>query len=544
MIGIKPSIKIIISRYNEDLKWTEDLKNVIIYNKGNKDIISNHKIIDLPNVGREGHTYYTHIYNNYNNLDDYTIFLQGNPFDHSPNIINDVLKFINDPENIDFKFLSSKIHTFNLKKGCPYHHNLPLIEVYNKLFYDENYNINVEFGTGAQFIVSKETILLNPLSIYKNIIDILGYDINPIEGFVIERFHKLIFNCNDTENYGKIEKYNNNYGICIYIVLFTLFIIFIFIIKLKLQLKIIIVCVLITILLYIIMNNKCYDSFTYPCNIADWKSNTYGLCINNKIKNERVEAIEYFLNMCYLKYRDENILKIPFNTNDRGNKNENIKEYSMCYNKNKEILKKYCGPDWTFYNWKSASINSFEDMKNQIIIESNKDPTINKIGWFGNINSPLSDVPEYKTRPLLKKIGDENKDIFDIKNISPINGIIDKSNRDYLSTIDLIKYKYLIDIGGNGYSGRLKYLLFSKRPLLIIDRAYIEYFHDNLIPYIHYIPVKEDLSDLLQQVKWMTENYQKSLEIANNAYKFAMDNFTLDKIIDRVYYVYQNINNN
>jgi hypothetical protein len=25
-----------------------------------------------------------------------------------------------------------------------------------------------------------------------------------------------------------------------------------------------------------------------------------------------------------------------------------------------EIIKKYCGPDWTFYNWKSASINSFE----------------------------------------------------------------------------------------------------------------------------------------------------------------------------------------
>jgi len=131
---------------------------------------------------------------------------------------------------------------------------------------------------------------------------------------------------------------------------------------------------------------------------------------------------------------------------------------------------------------------------------------------------------------------------LDIVHICPsLSGNIDSSIPNYLSLPDLIKYKYLIDIGGNGYSGRLKFLLFSKRPLLIVDRDYIEYFHDELIPYQHYIPVKMDLSDLLEQINWMVLNPEKSLEIANNAFCYAINNLNIDDIIDRVYYVYNNL---
>jgi hypothetical protein len=157
------------------------------------------------------------------------------------------------------------------------------------------------------------------------------------------------------------------------------------------------------------------------------------------------------------------------------------------------------------------------------------------------LHSPLPDVIEYKTRPLLKKIGDDHPELFDIFHISPVNGVINNNINHFLSLPDLIKYKYLIDIGDNGYSGRLKYLLFSKRPLLVVDRNYIEYFYDDLIPYKHYIPVKNDLSNLLEQINWIKTNPEKSLEIANNAFDYAIDNFTIDKLIDRVYYVYNNL---
>ena len=35
------------------------------------------KVIPLPNVGRESHTYLTHIVTQYDDLSDYTIFFQG-----------------------------------------------------------------------------------------------------------------------------------------------------------------------------------------------------------------------------------------------------------------------------------------------------------------------------------------------------------------------------------------------------------------------------------------------------------------------------------
>ena len=192
---------IVVARYNEDLEWTKQFLNVIVYNKGTILVYNKGSTLTgdfnqkfLINVGREGHTYYKHIYDNYDNLADYTIFLQGNPFDHSPNIISNLNKYINNENlRIDFEFLSDKILNCNLS-GCSYHEGLPLIETYEKLFDERIENMEFQFGAGGQFIVSKGKILQRPKYFYLKIVEMLDKDINPIEGFVIERFHKLIFN--------------------------------------------------------------------------------------------------------------------------------------------------------------------------------------------------------------------------------------------------------------------------------------------------------------------------------------------------------------
>jgi hypothetical protein len=53
--------------------------------------------------------------------------------------------------------------------------------------------MSFEFGTGAQFIVSKKQILKHSKEFYLNIVNLLSSCINPIEGYVFERFHKIIF---------------------------------------------------------------------------------------------------------------------------------------------------------------------------------------------------------------------------------------------------------------------------------------------------------------------------------------------------------------
>ena len=191
------SFCIIVARYNENVEWTKQFPNVIIYNKGNKlDNNYNYDEVFLNNVGREGHTYYKYICDNYENLAEYTIFLQGNPFDHSPNIISNLTKYINNKElSIDFEFLSEEILHSSLDQEFGWCWQCKNIhKSWERVFGVSSDNQECIFGVGAQFIVSKKKILKNTKEFYENIVKMLEYDIDPLEGHHIERFHKYIFN--------------------------------------------------------------------------------------------------------------------------------------------------------------------------------------------------------------------------------------------------------------------------------------------------------------------------------------------------------------
>jgi len=187
-------VNIVISRYNEDINWCDPFINICnIYNKGNdldNKFINN--VTKLDNIGRESHTYIQHIIDNYDNLADYTIFLQGNPFDHSPDIINDIHHIINNDNNFDFKFLTKSIVSTNLS-GCFHHPGLPLIGCHYLIFGNLLCNLEFKFGVGAQFVVSKKNIIKRDKHFYEKIILLLESSISPIEGYVFERFWGLIF---------------------------------------------------------------------------------------------------------------------------------------------------------------------------------------------------------------------------------------------------------------------------------------------------------------------------------------------------------------
>ena len=73
--------QIVITRYKEDLSWTQYLEaNTIIYSKGGT-ADTKHKIIQMPNIGMGGASIWYHIIENYDNLADITLFIEGWPFD-------------------------------------------------------------------------------------------------------------------------------------------------------------------------------------------------------------------------------------------------------------------------------------------------------------------------------------------------------------------------------------------------------------------------------------------------------------------------------
>lgn len=88
------TVAVVVSRCWEDIRWTNELNNstkLIIYNRGEDlDYEVPGAILKLSNFpfGRETHTMLYHILANYDDLPDWTVFAQGDPFPHSPNFIN------------------------------------------------------------------------------------------------------------------------------------------------------------------------------------------------------------------------------------------------------------------------------------------------------------------------------------------------------------------------------------------------------------------------------------------------------------------------
>ena len=213
-------------------------------------------------------------------------------------------------------------------------------------------------------------------------------------------------------------------------------------------------------------------------------------------------------------YKWNDFKEIKIYTGDMEN-NMNDYTYSKHNNYNNLV------PDFNFHSWPSVGINDYEDFVKQIDNAGLNNYEINKVGWIGNTNT------NFRRKQMLE-IGNHNKELFDFFHMEWIqSGNILLNSTNYISTPELIKkYSILIDIEGNGYSGRLKHLLWSHRPLLIVDRPHKEFFFDFLKEWEHYIPVKRDLSDLIEKTKWCIQNYDKALLIAENAYQFSKIHLT------------------
>jgi len=80
-------IAVVVARYREDLAWLRELGlSATVYNKGPEldaaALPPDARIVPLPNLGREAHSFLTHIIAQYDALPACTAFVQGDPFAH------------------------------------------------------------------------------------------------------------------------------------------------------------------------------------------------------------------------------------------------------------------------------------------------------------------------------------------------------------------------------------------------------------------------------------------------------------------------------
>lgn len=112
------------------------------------------------------------------------------------------------------------------------------------------------------------------------------------------------------------------------------------------------------------------------------------------------------------------------------------------------------------------------------------------------------------------------------------------SVKNKLSIKEQLKYKFIISVEGNDFATNLSWIMLSNSvplmPKCTVETWKLESY---LIEYEHYIPLKNDFSDLDEQMDWCLNNLDKCEEIAFNSRLYVLQFFDKErenKIIDEV----------
>jgi hypothetical protein len=100
----------------------------------------------------------------------------------------------------------------------------------------------------------------------------------------------------------------------------------------------------------------------------------------------------------------------------------------------------------------------------------------------------------------------------------------------FLSMKDQSNYKYIIHVDGNVNAYRLLSTMTTGSLILRVMSPYTSWVDHMIKHKVHYIPIKEDLSDLLHVINWCKNNDDECRQIAQNGLEFARSVLTRDFI--------------
>ncbi|XP_077938449.1 protein O-glucosyltransferase 3 [Gasterosteus aculeatus] len=79
---------------------------------------------------------------------------------------------------------------------------------------------------------------------------------------------------------------------------------------------------------------------------------------------------------------------------------------------------------------------------------------------------------------------------------------------------DFFKYKYQVNVDGTVAAYRFPYLMLGNSLVLKQDSQYYEFFYGHLKAGTHYLPVRRNLSDLLEKIQWAKDHDAEAQRIA------------------------------
>lgn len=203
-----PVVEVVVARFREDVSWTAQLGfPVTVYDKS-----GTLGPLALPNIGRETHTYLTHIVCRYETLADCTVFVQGAPFDHMPSGATPATFASRIAQNVRLGIKFAGFAYFKLKcdrLGRPHQmanpdkhghrpgfgKDIPVGEVYAQLFDGPVPETFLVPAPAGMFFVARERILARPAAFYQKALALVEADPDDAAntGHAFERLWQIIF---------------------------------------------------------------------------------------------------------------------------------------------------------------------------------------------------------------------------------------------------------------------------------------------------------------------------------------------------------------
>jgi hypothetical protein len=170
-------------------------------------------------------------------------------------------------------------------------------------------------------------------------------------------------------------------------------------------------------------------------------------------------------------------------------------------------------PDFVFDHWQQTGLQDYEATRNVLKRFDNPPPATDCLGWRGANTNP--------TRERLVRLDDKQR--FDCEFI-----VWNRDDPAKLSATNFLSleqqvanWRYLIDMEGRGYSGRLKLLLCAPRVVFVQHRVHEEFFFPWLRAWVHYVPLRNDLADLEDALARVQYEPELERSIIRNARGFS-----------------------
>jgi hypothetical protein len=184
----------------------------------------------------------------------------------------------------------------------------------------------------------------------------------------------------------------------------------------------------------------------------------------------------------------------------------------------------------------SRELIAIENASNAVAFEQR----LNVIKWRGSLHGPdypnlenCRDFPRYELlMTSLKHPAILDARLITYNNVSG-NTSADTLRRqlqdifgnpaEELPAEAFVRYKYLVSVDGVASAWKRVPTILASRSVLLLQHRWNQYFYPGLTPWVHYVPLKDDISDLVERYEWLLTHQLDAKRIADNGKEFAKE---------------------